>query len=93
MAANKATRREREQRDRRLAAISEALADERRRFNEAVARVALATLRTAFGPYVVKFVNADHWYACYPVGGRPDDHFSGRSFAGCNDGAWEDLLR
>ena len=72
-------------------ALLAATADERTRFNAALANGATATLPTAFGPYTVDGVDADWWYHCHPASAN-QNWANARSFAGCNDGAWADLL-
>jgi hypothetical protein len=54
----------------RMQRIGAALERERADFNAAIARGAEPVLQTAFGPYVVVAVNADHWYTTYPYGVR-----------------------
>lgn len=63
-------------------AMMAASADERIRFNRAIANGARVILPTAFGPYRVTSVGQDWWYQTDAL----------RSFAGCNDGCWADLL-
>ena len=65
--------------------------DERSRFNAALASGKMATLQTAFGPFEVTAVDDNFWFTTFPEG-RGRDQFSRRSFAGCNDGSWWDLL-
>ena len=80
-------------RDERLNQISAALADERARFNAAIYERGIeVVMDTAFGPYVVKSVDGRHDYHTYPATGRRDE-YSRRTFCGCNDGCWADLLR
>ncbi len=76
-------RRERRKREReRFEATMEAARDERERFNAAIQAGAEPILQTAFGPYRVTAVNRDWWYSTSAQ----------RSFCGCNDGDWADLL-
>jgi hypothetical protein len=71
--------------------ISAALERERADFNAAIARGAEPVLQTAFGPYAVVAVSADHWYTTSPQDVRRD-RSNQRSFAGCNAHAWQSLL-
>lgn len=72
--------------------VMAAAADERTRFNQALANGAVAVLQsTFFGPYRVTSVDEDFWYHTYPMNQVPDQ-FNRRSFAGCNDGTWANLL-
>lgn len=83
------------------AAISAAAADELSRFNGALAQLAHDTgvnypvLHTAFGDYSVVHVSSDWWYSCVLAGHDPRNvsYLDRRSFVGCNDGTWADLLR
>ena len=77
--------------DERFQQVLAATADERARFNAALAAGKTATLETAFGPHEVTAVDDNFWYTTYPAG-RTRDQFSRRSFAGCNDGSWDGLL-
>lgn len=89
-----ATRAQNKARDERLARFQEALTTERAMFNSMVDLGRRVVLETAFGPYVVKFVDRDHWYHTLPVAHEGDSLASvyARSFAGCNDGTWARLL-
>ena len=71
--------------------MMDAARDERTRFNAALASGKTATLQTAFGPFEVTAVDDNFWFTTFPKG-RARDQFSQRSFAGCNDGSWHDLL-
>lgn len=76
----------------RSEAVKAAVADEMTRFNAALADGKTAILPTAFGPYRVQSVNSEWWYCCYPAESKSNNWLSQRSFAGCNDGDWADLL-
>jgi hypothetical protein len=77
----------------RLQALKVKNSEDMTKFNAAIQAGAKPILKTAFGDYVVKYVDDAWWYHTYPVNGSPNDPFSARSFAGCNDYAWADLLK
>lgn len=66
----------------RYNAVLTAAEEERRRFNEACTKGARPTMETAFGYYIVTFVSNEWWYSTT----------AGRSFCGCNDRTWADLM-
>lgn len=66
----------------RYHAVLTAAEEERRRFNEACSKGARPTIQTAFGPYTVTAVSGDWWYSTT----------AGRSFCGCNDSQWANLM-
>ena len=70
-----------------------AAADERARFNAALERGAVVIITTFAGRYVVTSVDDNFWYHSYPEGSSPRDWAGKRSWAGCNDGKWEDMLK
>lgn len=72
--------------DDRLAACVAAVSDEQARFNKAIAAGAVVSLDTFNGPCQVRRVSADFWYHTDGNGGY------GRSWAGCNDWTWANLL-
>lgn len=72
--------------------VAAAVQDETQRLNQALESGALVILKTAFGPYVLEYVSVDLWYHTHPAGQRRDN-FNHRSFAGCNDGTWANLLK
>ena len=79
-------------RNTRLAQVKAALTDERYRFNLALSQGVKVILKTCFGDYQLIAVDPDHWYTtCRP--NNSGDAWGHRSFCGCNDGAWADLLR
>jgi len=72
--------------------LSIAVDDELARFNVCVQEMgAPVILHTAFGDYVVDYVDADWWYHTHPVG-QVKDSFNARSFCGCNNGTWASLM-
>lgn len=71
----------------RAVQVREAAAEERARFNRATGAGARVVIPTAFGPYRVIRVREDWWYVCEPATGGET-----RTFAGCNDGTWSDML-
>lgn len=73
-------------------AMMAAAADERSRVNAAIANGKRATISTAFGEYLVKAVSTEWWYTCVPAEGTPDA-LSTRSFSGCNNDAWDGIMR
>lgn len=73
----------------RLQAVFAAAADERRRMNEALHNGAAVVIRTFCGEYRVTAVSDDWWYSSLPVSGSRDS----RSWCGCNDGQWADMMR
>ena len=75
----------------RMQRLYVALERERADCNAACAGGVQPVLQTAFGPYVVVAVNADHWYTTSPQDVRRD-RSNQRSFAGCNAHAWQSLL-
>lgn len=83
---------ERKEQKAQMGRIMEALRQEKEAFNRAIRNGAVIILDTAFGPYVVDSVNYDHDYHCHRQG-HPKDGWNSRSFMGCNDGKWADLLR
>jgi len=91
LAEKRANRVAREAQKARMFAVRAALADEMTRFNQ-VAYQVLPVLHTAFGDYYVRSVNSEFWYMTQASKTRSDS-FSDRSFCGCNDGKWEDLLK
>ncbi len=76
----------------RLAKVTEALMVERMAVSQALSNGKKITLTTAFGEYELVRVSTDMWYGTYPVG-QIRNQFSHRSFAGCNDGQWADILK
>jgi hypothetical protein len=72
----------------RLDLFLAANADERSRFNAAIAAGATALLTTHAGTYAVGWVDSEWWYHTPAANGG-----FGSSWAGCNDGTWTDLLR
>lgn len=67
--------------------------DERRRFNDAVSsNHRYPILTTSSGKYEVTSVDDSWYYTCYPEG-RPHSQFNQRTFLGCNDRDWENLLQ
>jgi hypothetical protein len=84
---------ERKAQEARRLAVCEAVIDEQIRFNKALHEGGkTAILPTAFGNYEVLSVNADWWYLCKPEGSN-GGWLSERSFCGCNDGAWDSLMK
>jgi len=79
-------------RDERARQVREAMIDERDRFNAKVLTGTVAILQTAFGPFQVTSVNQDFWFSSHPAG-QTRSEWNRRSFAGCNNGSWADLLR
>ena len=82
MTTNWELRAQRKRERERFEAVMQAAQDERVRFNLAIQAGAEPILQTAFGPYTVTAVTRDWWYSTT----------ANRSFGGCNDGAWADLL-
>lgn len=78
---------ERKARDERAARVAEAVADERGRFNRAIARGAAPVLQTHAGAYVVGSVNANWEYHTPKANGG-----YGSTWAGCNNYVWADLM-
>jgi len=76
----------------RLRAISEAIQLEMVAVNEALQSGKIAVIETFCGRYILKSVSSDFWYYTYPEGQKPDS-FNSRSWAGCNDGTWEDIMK
>lgn len=72
--------------------VMAAAADERTRFNHALANGARVILKTAFGDYQVLSVDDQFWYHTQPAHFTTASVFDTRSFAGCNDGTWANLL-
>lgn len=87
-----ATRAANKAKEARMAQIMEALADEKARFNHEIASGTTIILQTTFGPYTVDGVDQDFWYHTH-IAGEERHNLNSRSFAGCNDGKWADLLR
>jgi hypothetical protein len=86
------SRQERTQALERSRAVSAAVEAEHVIFNAKVFQGAEAILHTAFGPYVVASVDRQWNYRTYPVG-RGRNWLDQRTFAGCNNDKWADLLR
>lgn len=87
------TRKANKVRDERLAVCIRDNAEERRQFNLVVGRGVIITLVTAFGPYKVDYVDGEWWYHCHRIiDGVVDAGSFSRSFCGCNDGTWADLM-
>ena len=72
----------------RLAAVNEALHDERSRFNKAIDNGARVMLHTFNGDYLVAFITPQFEYFTPTSNGGWGNHW-----AGCNDGTWADLLK
>lgn len=87
----RARRAARKARDERMEKIREAMQDERARFNEKVLGGAVAILDTAFGLFEVDGVTPEFWFLTHPKGEKLST-WNRRSFAGCNNGSWADLL-
>lgn len=81
---------ERKAQEERRRQVREALTDEIKRFNAALADREII-LPTAFGPYVVQFVTYDLDVGCHPQGQRRDP-FNARTFLLANDERWHRLL-
>lgn len=73
-------------------AMMAASKDERDRANAAIAAGGVAIIDTFVGSYRVTGVTSDWWYASHPADKAPD-WANTRSWAGCNDGQWADILR
>lgn len=78
--------------DERHQVVGIAVADEKSRFNTALANGKAAILHTALGDYYVNSVNTDWWYSCR-LHREKSDWLTDRSFAGCNNGSWDDLMQ
>lgn len=85
--------------DARAQAVRDAVTWEVQRFNSAVRDRAwdqMPVTHTAFGWYRVMAVSDDWWYTTgrAELATMPDaSSLDRRSFAGCNDARWADLLR
>ena len=69
-----------------MAASNAAALDERKRMNAALAAGAVVYVKTC--AYRLVSVTNDWWYITAPVDGGSE-----RSWAGCNDGDWRDMMR
>jgi len=76
----------------RMKAVGEACQDEIGRFNQALSAGAKVIINTAFGMYRVHSVNHDFWYKTSPFNQAPS-FTNQRSFCGCNDGQWADMMQ
>ena len=86
------TRAANKEKEARMAQIMKALTYEISELNVAINKGKEVILPTAFGSYVVDGVDGNHWYYTHPQGTNRSE-FNSRSFAGCNDGKWADLLQ
>ena len=87
-----ATRKANKEKNEQMAQIMEALRIEYSLFRQALENGIEVILPTAFGPYIVDGISPDHQYSSHPQGSTTND-YNHRTFYGCNDGAWADLLR
>lgn len=93
-AALRKSRKSRKPTNDRLYQVLLAMEDERQRFNHAIYEGGkVAILHTAFGDYKVHGVDNEHWYHTVPAEQKTKVYGSERSFCGCNDGTWADLMK
>lgn len=71
--------------------VSRAIQLEMAVVNETIEKGGIAIIDTFCGPYQLDFINSDFWYITHPKG-KQRDSFNRRSWAGCNDRTWEDIL-
>jgi hypothetical protein len=92
--ANKAaaTRKANQERKARMDKIMEALNTEQAQLNEAINNGVVIILKTFAGDYQIDGVDANFDYHSHPAGSR-NDYFNTRTWSGCNDSKWADLLR
>lgn len=76
----------------RFSQVSEATADERRRFNRAIENGARVYIEPAQGGcYIIRYIDAN-WFYHTTVEGQSSFVY-GMTWAGCNDAQWARLLR
>jgi hypothetical protein len=85
-------RQEKEEFKARQKAISEAVQEEMIAVTEAIAEGGIAIIETFCGRYQLDCVNSDWWYITHPEGQKADS-FNRRSWAGCNDGTWDSIMK
>ena len=76
----------------RLTLVREAVKDEHARVNQAVSQGKVALVHTFCGDHVLDSVDSEFWYHTHKVG-QSNTYMNTRSWAGCNDGDWADIMR
>ena len=85
------TRRANREAKERMARIEAQIVDDAKAINHAIAIGVELILNTGFGPYVVDHVTSRMDYITHAKGSTRD-YLNQRTFMGCNDGTWRDLV-